>query len=153
LILSAGFLLAFIGMEFIAWASHRWIMHGPLWFLHRSHHRPGQARFEANDLFGVFFSAISIGLIGMGKDARPFLLGLGLGMAGYGLGYLVIHDFLTHGRFGRAVLPRHPYLLRLVRAHRIHHSRDALDGTRNFGFLWARGKRADILHKEAQKAA
>lgn len=137
MILFLGFLLAFITMEGVAWASHRWIMHGPMWFLHRSHHGDRKSRFEANDLFGVFFSVVSISWIWIGKDGNPFSLGLGLGMAAYGLGYLIIHDILTHGRFGRVALPKNSYLLRLVRAHRIHHSRDALDGTRNFGFLWA----------------
>ncbi len=132
-----GFLFAFIAMEGVAWATHRWIMHGPMWFLHRSHHSYNNTRFEANDLFGVFFSIVSIGLIWIGKDGNPFPLGLGVGMAAYGLGYLIIHDIHTHGRFGRVVLPKNAYLLRLVRAHRIHHSRDGLDGTRNFGFLWA----------------
>lgn len=132
-----GFLLAFIAMEFVAWSSHRWIMHGPMWFLHSSHHGDGKEKLEANDLFGVFFSLISIGLIWFGKDGRFFILGLGFGMAAYGLGYLIMHDILTHGRFGKVKLPRNPYILRLIRAHRIHHSRDALDGTRNFGFLWA----------------
>jgi beta-carotene 3-hydroxylase len=115
-------------------------MHGPFWFLHRSHHRPRHGAFEANDLFGIFFASLSILLIRRGARARsfrPFQLGLGLGMALYGLGYLLIHDGLTHARFGRRALPACAYLRRLVRAHRIHHSRDALDGTRNFGFLWA----------------
>jgi beta-carotene 3-hydroxylase len=127
-----------VSMEFVAWATHRWIMHGPMWFLHRSHHGTGKERFEANDLFGVFFSFVSILLIWIGKDELGFVFGLGFGMTGYGIAYLVMHDIWTHGRFGKAKLPRNTYILRLVRAHRIHHSRDALDGTRNFGFLWAK---------------
>jgi beta-carotene 3-hydroxylase len=142
-----GFLVAFITMEWVAWVSHRWIMHGSMWFLHRSHHRERKETFEANDLFGAFFSLISIYLIWLGKDGHGFLMGLGFGMAGYGLAYLIIHDVLTHGRFGKVRMPRNAYILRLVRAHRIHHSRDALDGTRNFGFLWARQ-----FHKVTQKA-
>ncbi|MDB5104372.1 MAG: beta-carotene hydroxylase [Fibrobacteres bacterium] len=136
----AGILLGFPLMELVAWASHRWIMHGPLWILHRSHHGDGGRRWEANDLFGLFFSAVSIGLIGTGVSVpgtRPFRLGLGLGMAAYGLAYLVFHDVLAHARFGRRGVPRIRYVRRLLRAHRIHHSRDERDGSRHFGFLWA----------------
>lgn len=49
------FLVAFAGMEWVAYSTHRYLMHGPLWFLHRSHHRPREHWFELNDLFGVFF--------------------------------------------------------------------------------------------------
>ncbi len=34
------FAAALVGMEGVAWATHRWLMHGPLWVLHRSHHAP-----------------------------------------------------------------------------------------------------------------
>src|SRR5690606_36742736 len=129
-------LAGFPAMEIVAWAAHKWIMHGPLWILHRSHHRERKGSFEANDGFGVFFSAISIFLIWKGVHGRPFRLGFGIGMTLYGFAYLWVHDLLTHGRFGRRKPPANAYLLNLMRAHRIHHSRDALDGTRNFGFLW-----------------
>jgi beta-carotene 3-hydroxylase len=58
-------------------------------------------------------------------------------MAAYGLAYLLMHDMLTHGRFGRMGMPRNAYLRRLVRAHRIHHARETRDGAVHFGFLWA----------------
>ena len=74
-------------------------------------------------------------LIGVGVAGRPLRLGLGIGMALYGLAYSLVHDAAAHGRFGRLPLPRLAYLRRLIRDHRIHHSRDRLDGTRNFGFL------------------
>jgi len=143
-------LLGFMIMEFVAYASHRYIMHGPMWFLHRSHHRERVGKFEANDWFGVGFSFISIALIWFGKNGNPYLIGFGLGMAAYGLAYLMMHDFLTHGRFGRVNMPKNSYLRRLVRAHRIHHSRDELDGTENFGFLWA--PRVEKLRPEKLKS-
>lgn len=151
-----GMLIGFPAMEAIAWAMHKWIMHGPLWILHRSHHRlgmegkegketgedgkagkdgKGKWRWEANDAFGIFFAGISIALIAIGVAGRPFRLGLGVGMALYGLAYALVHDAVAHGRFGGSRMPRNAYLRRLVRDHRVHHSRDRLDGTRNFGFL------------------
>ena len=126
------------GMEAVAWACHRWIMHGPLWFLHASHHRPHPgSRFQANDWFGVFFALPSIAFIALGIRGKPALLGLGLGMTAYGLLYVLFHDGLVHGRFGRLPAPHHTYLARLVRAHRLHHACLVRDGARHFGFLWA----------------
>lgn len=140
---------AFAGMEAVAWASHRYLMHGPLWFLHRSHHRtPAQGPrrgFEANDWFGVGFSLPAIALIAAGVAGRPLLAAAGLGMTAYGAGYLVFHDAMAHGRFGKLRPPRHPYLRRLIKAHRIHHARTTKEGCRSFGFLLAPPRRAEQL--------
>lgn len=133
----AGAAIGFPMMEAVAWASHRWVMHGPLWILHRSHHRPRRGPFEANDAFGLFFSALSIACMARGVFGHPFLLGLGSGMAGYGLAYLLFHDLLAHGRFGRRPVPGNAYLRRLLRAHRLHHAREGREGGSHFGFLWA----------------
>lgn len=132
---------AFAGMEAVAWASHRFLMHGPLWFLHRSNHLPRRGRFEANDWFGIAFSLPAMALIALGVAGRPLLAAAGLGMTAYGLGYLFLHDALAHGRFGRIRPPRHPYLRRLIKAHRIHHARSAKEGCRSFGFLLAPPRR------------
>ena len=50
-------------MEGVAYVAHRWIMHGPGWFLHASHHRPRHGMFEANDLYAVIFALPSIVLL------------------------------------------------------------------------------------------
>ena len=132
-----GAALGFPLMEAVAWSSHRWLMHGPLWILHRSHHLPRRGIFEANDAFGLFFSAVSIAALARGVSGHPFLLGLGAGMALYGLAYLLFHDMLAHGRFGRLPVPRNAYLRRLLRAHRLHHAHAGRTGATRFGFLWA----------------
>ena len=58
------FLATVAGMELFAYAAHRWIMHGPGWFLHESHHRPRLGRWELNDLYAAIFALPSILLIG-----------------------------------------------------------------------------------------
>ena len=63
------FLSAFAAMEGIAYLMHKYLMHGALWVLHESHHRPRQGVFERNDLFGVFFALPSIVLIYLGRTA------------------------------------------------------------------------------------
>ena len=43
---------AFIFMEFVAWFTHKYVMHGFLWFLHKDHHQPKKNQvFEKNDAF------------------------------------------------------------------------------------------------------
>ncbi|MFT7503640.1 MAG: beta-carotene 3-hydroxylase, partial [Gammaproteobacteria bacterium] len=50
--------VAFIAMEPVTAATHRWVMHGIGEFLHRSHHRPRGSTFEANDWYPVMFAAV-----------------------------------------------------------------------------------------------
>ena len=137
------FLVALVGMEGVAWATHRFLMHGSLWGLHRSHHAPRDGAFELNDLFAVFFAAPSMALIywgtrhlwGAGHEWPPALW-LGLGMTAYGIVYALFHDGLVHGRF-RSPLPLR-LMKRLVQAHRLHHAVHTRTGAVSYGFLWAR---------------
>lgn len=130
---------ALFGMEAFAYAMHRWGMHGPLWFLHESHHRPRTGLFEKNDWFALVFAAPSIALIYLGATDRshPALLWIGWGMAAYGLVYFAFHDVLVHRRIRHRFVPRTGYLRRVVQAHRIHHAVDTRDGCVSFGFLYA----------------
>ena len=49
------FLITFCGMEFMAWFSHKYIMHGFLWNLHADHHKKDHdSWFERNDAFFIF---------------------------------------------------------------------------------------------------
>jgi beta-carotene 3-hydroxylase len=131
------FLAVFFGMELVAWATHKFLMHGALWNLHESHHRPRESWFELNDLFGVFFSVVSIGLILAGTFYYAPLLWAGLGMAGYGLVYFLVHDVLVHRRVEHGFVPRHGYLRRIYQAHRLHHATQGRDGAVSFGFLYS----------------
>lgn len=128
---------AFVGMEGVAWLTHRYLMHGPLWCLHRSHHEPRLGRFEKNDLFGLFFSLPSIALIYLGTHGTPWALPLGIGMTAYGAAYFLFHDVLVHKRLRTPLRPRGAYLDRIVRAHLRHHRTHAKHGAVSFGFLWA----------------
>ena len=49
-----------VAMEWVAWFSHKYIMHGWGWAWHASHHRPRDGWFELNDLYAVVGAAISI---------------------------------------------------------------------------------------------
>ncbi len=137
LLYAALFLGTLAAMEMVAYLAHRYLMHGPLWFLHASHHEPHKGRFEWNDLFGVFFSIPSIVLIWSGTHGQPALLWVGLGMAAYGVAYFGFHDVIVHRRLPVRLTPRSRYLRRIVQAHLIHHKTHRKHGAQSFGFLYA----------------
>lgn len=131
-------LAAFAGMEALAWAVHRYVMHGPGWGWHRSHHEKGHGWWERNDLYAVVFAFIAAGLFIAGSlPGWRALWFVGLGATLYGVMYFIVHDGLVHGRWPFRVIPKHGYLKRLVQAHRLHHATHGRDGAVSFGFLYA----------------
>ncbi len=136
-------LLTFFAMEWIAWASHKYIMHGVGWGWHRDHHEPHGNLLEKNDLYGIVGAALSISMFALGS---PMILGsvawepatwIGLGILLYGLVYTLIHDGLVHQRYFRWV-PKSGYAKRLVQAHKLHHATASKEGGVSFGFVIAR---------------
>ena len=128
----------FVAMEGVAFLMHKHLMHGPLWVLHESHHRPREGHFEANDLFGVFFAIPSIVLVYLGTHGQPLALAVGVGMTAYGAAYFGFHDVVVHRRIRHSYVPRSAYLRRIVKAHLVHHKTLTREGARCFGFLYAR---------------
>ncbi|HSM53236.1 MAG TPA: beta-carotene hydroxylase, partial [Erythrobacter sp.] len=55
-----------VAMEWVAWSSHKYIMHGWGWGWHRDHHEPHDKAFEKNDLFAVVGAAMSISMFALG---------------------------------------------------------------------------------------
>jgi beta-carotene 3-hydroxylase len=130
-------LLSVIGMEIFAWAIHKYVMHGPGWGWHESHHTETEGLFETNDLYAVVFSVIAAGLFIAGSLWWIPLWFVALGLTIYGLLYGFVHDGLVHQRWPFFVKTRGRYMKRLVQAHRIHHAVHTRDGAVSFGFLWA----------------
>lgn len=140
--LAAGillFLTTVLAMEGVAYVAHRWVMHGPGWFLHRSHHRHRDGMFEANDLYAVIFAAPSIVLLYGGVQAGwgAWATWVGAGIAAYGAIYFGFHDVIVHKRLNHRYLPKSDYMKRIVQAHRLHHVTESKYGSVSFGFLWA----------------
>lgn len=123
-------------MEFVAWFTHKYLMHGSLWALHASHHRARKSWFELNDLFGVFFAFVSIPLIYLGLRFEPLVAAFGIGMVGYGLIYFFVHDILVHHRVEHGYVPKQGYMRRIYQGHRLHHALEERDGAVSFGFLY-----------------
>jgi beta-carotene 3-hydroxylase len=130
-------LAAMAAMEGVAWAAHKYIMHGPGWGWHRDHHEPHDGWFERNDLFGVVGAVVAIGLFTYGYYESELLWWAALGITGYGLIYTLIHDGLVHQRWFRWV-PKRGYAKRLVQAHKLHHATASKEGGVSFGFVIAR---------------
>jgi len=143
---------AFAAMEPVAYAAHRWVMHGPGRALHDSHHRPGldgREGLEANDLYPLMFAAATVTGMAAGagggrarKGGRPGgVLAAGAGVTAYGLAYAFVHDVYIHRRLGSApavqLLERLPVFERLRRAHACHHR----DGGEPYGMLFPVGCR------------
>ncbi len=133
------FILTVLFMEAFAYAAHRWLMHGPGWFLHKSHHRPRTGRFELNDLYAVIFAVPSISLFwyGIGLGHGALYAWIGGGIAAYGAIYFGFHDVIVHKRVGHRYVPKSTYMKRIMQAHRLHHVVETKEGTVSFGFLWA----------------
>ena len=136
-------LAALVGMELVAWASHKYVMHGFGWGWHRDHHEPHDGALEKNDLYALFGAGISIAMFALGS---PLVMGaracepgtwIGLGVLLYGVIYTLVHDGLVHQRWFRWV-PRRGYAKRLVQAHKLHHATIGKEGGVSFGFVLAR---------------
>lgn len=141
-------------MEGIAWASHKYIMHGFGWGWHRDHHEPHSNLLEKNDLYAVFGAALSLSMFAIGS---PAVMGaaawwpatwIGLGVLVYGIIYTLVHDGLVHQRYFRWV-PKRGYAKRLVQAHKLHHATVGKEGGVSFGFVFAR----DPVKLKAELAA
>ena len=141
IVLNALVFVAFaVYMEWVAWFTHKYVMHGFLWSLHEDHHRPTDRGWQKNDWFAVFFASVSMLVIvaGVLRGVWP-VAWAGLGIALYGLGYLLFHDIMFHRRIpGVRIRARGAYLQRIVRAHKVHHqTSNKKEGGTAFGFLYA----------------
>lgn len=129
----------FLFWEFVAWFTHKYIMHGILWTWHKSHHTVHDHTMERNDLFALVFSIPSIGLIYYASLViyNPYLIAVGVGIFCYGAFYLVFHDIIVHQRMKWRPQKRSKYLQRMIHAHYVHHSKHTKEGCEAFGFLIA----------------
>ena len=95
------FLGTFAAMEGMAWFTHKYIMHGLLWKLHKDHHHKDHSHWwERNDLFFIFYALVSIGFFLLWRYEDVWIgLPIGLGILAYGITYFTVHDIFIHQRF------------------------------------------------------
>jgi beta-carotene 3-hydroxylase len=114
---------AFVAMEGVSYAAHRWLMHGRGMVWHRSHHPPRGRGLEANDAFPAIFASIATGAFAAAAidDRLLWLRPIAVGVSAYGTAYFLVHEVFIHRRL-RVPLPRWRYLRWLETSHRIHHT-------------------------------
>jgi beta-carotene 3-hydroxylase len=122
-------------MEFMAWFTHKFVMHGFLWYLHKDHHQPEPGFFEKNDAFFLIFAVPSAYCFITGIMYHDFRLFIGIGIALYGLAYFLIHDIIIHQRFKIFRKWNNNYVKGIRRAHKIHHKYLGKEDGENFGML------------------
>lgn len=132
------FLATYLLMECVTWCTHKFVMHGFLWYLHADHHKPKYAHiFERNDVFFVIFAIPSIVLFYFGAQAGfDYRFFIGLGIFAYGLSYFIVHDIVIHQRLKLFKNTKNKYLIALRKGHKVHHKHLGKEHGECFGMLF-----------------
>ena len=130
-------LATFLGMEFMAWCTHKFVMHGFLWNLHQDHHLPNKnSFFERNDVFFLIYAIPSWLCIMLGSMfALWWVMYIGFGILAYGIAYFLVHEVFIHQRFKWFKNSETVYLKAIRRAHKIHHKHIGKEKGECFGML------------------
>ncbi|WP_209331450.1 sterol desaturase family protein [Lunatimonas salinarum] len=128
-------LVGFALMEFAGWFIHKYLMHGPLWGIHKTHHQHTEGPFEWNDLFSLLFGSVAVLLIFLGVAEFDYRFWLGIGISLYGMSYFFLHDMLIHRRVKWFKRPKKGYLAGIFKAHQAHHATNKRDGSVSFGLF------------------
>lgn len=142
-------LITFLLMEGVTWLTHRFVMHGFLWYLHEDHHRKGPGFFEKNDWFFVIFAIPSMGMILLGAVRAEFwwVQAIGFGVMAYGFAYFMVHEVIIHQRFKYFTRSNNIYIRAIRWAHKMHHKHLGKEDGESFGMLmvhqkyWAKVKK------------
>lgn len=127
----------FMGMEAVAWFTHKYVMHTVLWSLHKDHHiNDHKSFFQRNDFFFLIFAIPGIICLALGLlyDSEATLF-VGVGITLYGVAYFLVHDVFIHQRFRIFRKTDNPYLKAIRRAHKAHHKHLDKENGECFGML------------------
>jgi beta-carotene 3-hydroxylase len=129
-------LLGFGIMEAFSWWVHKYVMHGVLWKIHKTHHEHSKGYFELNDLFTLIFGGTAVVLIFQGVETFDYRFWIGCGISLYGMLYFVLHDVMIHKRLKWLGRPKAKYLKAITKAHRAHHKSKEKDDAVSFGLFF-----------------
>lgn len=126
----------FLFMEFMAWFTHKYVMHGLMWYFHYDHHNGRKGFFERNDVFFLIFAIPGwlFTMFGM-MHGFDWKLYVGIGIILYGLAYFLVHDVYIHQRFKWFKNSDLLYFKAIRKAHRAHHSHINKEKGESFGML------------------
>ena len=142
-------LLTFVAMEGVTWLTHKYVMHGFLWYLHRDHHQASPGFFEKNDLFFVIFAVPSMLLIYFGTfNHNWWMQAIGFGIMAYGFAYFVVHDVIIHQRFKWFSRTENSYFRAIRWAHKMHHKHLERHDGESFGMLFVARKYWQKIRKD-----
>ena len=149
-------LFTFLLMEGITWCTHRYVMHGFLWYLHEDHHNPNQHHvFEKNDAFFLIFAIPAWLCIMLGwMQEAWWVVSIGSGITMYGVAYFMVHDVIIHQRFKWFTRSNNRYVKTIRWAHKMHHKHTGKGEGESFGLLyvakkyWEKVKRDETLRKK-----
>lgn len=141
----------FLVMEGITWLTHRYVMHGFLWYLHEDHHKKGPGFFEKNDWFFVIFAVPSFLMILYGTlQPLYWLQAIGFGIMSYGLAYFLVHDIIIHQRFKFMSRSNNIYVRAIRWAHKMHHKHIGKEHGESFGMLMVHQKYWEKVKKDRE---
>ena len=130
-------LATYVAMEGITWCTHKFVMHGLMWYFHEDHHQPRGRFFEKNDAFFLIFAVPSCLLIVFGSmEAFDWRFFVGLGIMFYGFSYFLVHDVLIHRRFDWFSRTDNVYFRAIRKAHKVHHKHLGKEEGECFGMLY-----------------
>ena len=142
-------LLTFFLMEGITWLTHKYVMHGFLWYLHEDHHQPSAGFFEKNDAFFLIFAIPSWLCIMLGlQNGVYWAAAIGFGIAMYGLGYFIVHEVIIHQRFKWFTRSNNSYVRTIRWAHKMHHKNLGKEDGESFGMLFVAKKYWDKVRRD-----
>ncbi len=141
----------FFLMEGVTWLTHRYVMHGFLWYLHEDHHNPRGHKFEKNDAFFLIFAIPSWLCIMLGLQNKNYwVAAIGFGIALYGLGYFIVHEVIIHQRFKWFTRSNNAYIRTIRWAHKMHHKHIGKEEGESFGMLMVAKKYWDKVRKDRE---
>jgi beta-carotene 3-hydroxylase len=141
----------FLVMEGITWATHKYVMHGFLWYLHEDHHRKRPGFFEKNDSFFIIFAVPSFLAILFGTLKEMYWLqAIGFGIMAYGFAYFMVHDVIIHQRFKWFSRSNNFYIRAIRWGHKMHHKHLGKEQGESFGMLIVAKKYWDKVRKDKE---
>jgi len=148
------FMGAYLVMEGITWVTHKYIMHGFLWYLHKDHHNTEPGFFEKNDAFFAIFALPTILLLWIGTyDHVWWLQAIGFGIMAYGFSYFLVHDVIIHQRFKWFSRSKSTYVRAIRWAHKMHHKHLDKHEGESFGMLYVHKKYWEKVRKDKKLMA